>query len=62
MITQAHCKTYADDYQLLGRVPEISMQRATALMGISRSWTMLGNQLGRLAAIVEMEEKPKSPN
>jgi hypothetical protein len=33
MVTQAQCKTYADYYQLLGRFPEISMQRATILMG-----------------------------
>ena len=61
MITQAHCTTYADDYQLLGRVPGITMRRATILMGISRSWTTLAGQLGRLAAI-EMEEKPNLPN
>jgi len=61
MVTQEQCKTYADDYQLLGRVPEISMQRATILMGISRSWTTLAGQLSRLAAI-ETEEKPNPPN
>jgi hypothetical protein len=61
MVTQEQCKTYADDYQLLGRVPEISMQRATILMGISRSWTILAGQLSRLAAI-ETEEKPNPPN
>jgi hypothetical protein len=57
MVTQALCKTYADDYQLLGRAAEISMQRTTILMAISRSWTTLAGQLGRLADI-EAEEKP----
>jgi len=57
MITQAQCSSYAEHYQQLGRVAEISLQRATILMGISRSWTTLAGQLGRLAAI-EVEEKP----
>jgi hypothetical protein len=61
MVTQAQCNTYADYYQLLGRVPEISMRRATILMGISRSWTILAGQLSRLAEI-ETEEKPNPPN
>ena len=63
MITQAQCEGYADDYQRLGRTADISIQRATILMGISRSWTTLAGQLSRLADIVgretkEAEEKP----
>jgi hypothetical protein len=57
MITQIQCKTYADNYQLLGRATEISMQRATILMAISRSWTILAGQLGRLTAIEDEEKK-----
>jgi hypothetical protein len=57
MITQVQCRSYAENYQQLGRVVEISIQRATILMAISQSWTTLGFQLDRLAAI-EAEEKP----
>jgi hypothetical protein len=56
MVTQAQCKTYAADYRRLGRATEISVQRATILVAISRSWTILGSQLGHLADI-EAEEK-----
>ena len=64
MITQAQCKSYADDYQRLGRTADISIQRATILLAISRSWTTLAGQLGRLGDIdggreaKESEEKP----
>jgi hypothetical protein len=61
VVTRAQCIKYADDYQHLGLAPEISIQRATILMGISRSWAILDGQLARLAAI-EMEEKPNPPN
>ena len=57
MITQAQCRTYAEHYQQLGKAVEISHQRATILMVISRSWTTLAGQLDRLAAI-EAAEKP----
>ena len=64
MITQAQCKSYAGDYQRLGRTADISIQRATILLAISRSWTTLAGQLGRLGDIdggreaKEAEEKP----
>jgi hypothetical protein len=37
MPTAEQCKTYATEYQVLGREADISIQRATALMGISQS-------------------------
>jgi len=39
----------------LGTAHEISMQRATSLLGISLSWTTLARQLDRLAIIIEEE-------
>jgi hypothetical protein len=55
MPTAEQCKTYAAQYQLLGREADISIQRATALMGISLSWTTLASQLDRLSAIMKAE-------
>ena len=37
MVTQAECIGYAKDFEHLRRHPDISMQRATILMAISRS-------------------------
>ena len=57
MTTAEQCKTYATEYQYLGREANISTRRATALMGISKSWKILAGQLDRLAAIVRDESK-----
>jgi hypothetical protein len=60
MPTAEQCKTYATEYQHLGRDANISTRRATALMVISKSWKILAGQLDRLAAIAkdEMRESP----
>ena len=55
MPTAEQCKTYAAAYQRLGLEVEISIQRATALMGISQSWTTLASQLDRLSVITKNE-------
>jgi hypothetical protein len=55
MPTAEQCKTYAAEYQRLGLEIEISIQRATALMGISQSWTTLARQLDRLSVITKNE-------
>jgi hypothetical protein len=55
MPTAEQCKTYAAKYQRLGLGVEISIQRATALMGISQSWTTLARQLDRLSVITKNE-------
>ena len=57
MLTAEQCKTYATEYQHLGREANISTRRATALMGISKSWKILAGQLDRLAAIAKDESK-----
>jgi hypothetical protein len=57
MPTAEQCQTYATEYQHLGREANISTRRATALMGISKSWKILAGQLDRLAAIAKDESK-----
>jgi len=55
--TSEQCRAYATEHQLLGRDVEISMQRATILMGISRSWTILAGQIERLSVIQKEESE-----
>jgi len=50
-------RSYAAEYQSLGRGFDISHRRATLLMNISRSWTSLANQLDRLADLIKEESK-----
>jgi hypothetical protein len=57
MPTAEQCKTYAADYQRLGQEADISIRRAAVLMCISQSWTVLADQLDRLAVIVADESK-----
>jgi hypothetical protein len=57
MQTSKQCQAYAAEYQILGMVRDISIRRATALMGISRSWVTLAHQLDRLAEIERDESK-----
>jgi hypothetical protein len=42
----------------LGQKAEISIRRATVLMGMSRSWSALANQLERYDMIKEEEDRP----
>jgi hypothetical protein len=51
------CKTYAAEYQILGKDQKISARRSIGLLGISRSWTTLAHQLENLTAIVNEEGK-----
>jgi hypothetical protein len=55
MPTAEQCKTYATEYQRLGLEVEILIQRATALLRISQSWTTLASQLDRLSVITKNE-------
>jgi hypothetical protein len=55
MPTVEQCEAYAAECQSLGRKADVSIQRATALMGISQSWTVLASQLRRLADILKEE-------
>ena len=53
MIIASQCKIYAKDCQQLGLAADISTQRATILMAMSRSWTTLANQMLRYTIIKE---------
>ena len=41
MVSQTQCRAYAENYKRLAVVSKISIQRATVLMAISRSWITL---------------------
>ena len=55
MQTAEQLDFYAEEYLALATEPGISIRRAKALMGISRSWIILAEQLRRLAHIEEEE-------
>src|SRR5205807_10155469 len=44
MVTADQCRTYSNEHKVLGIAADISIQRATAHMGISRSWTFAGER------------------
>jgi hypothetical protein len=56
MVSEAQCRTYAEDYRRLSAVPDISLKRAMALMAVALSWIKLAGELERLADI-EAEER-----
>ena len=58
MTTVNQCEAYAAEYQARGTA--LSIQRATALMSISQSWTTLAGQLDRLAQIIGTSSALKS--
>jgi hypothetical protein len=55
MPTAEQCKTYAAECERLGLEDDISIRRATVLMCISASWTVLADQLDWLSDIVKEE-------
>jgi len=57
MPTAEQCNAYAGEYQLLGQQVGVSIRRAATLMAISQSWTILADQLERLADITKNESK-----
>jgi len=57
MPTAEQCNAYAAKYQLLGQQVGVSIRRAATLMAISQSWTILADQLERLADITKNESK-----
>ena len=56
MPTAEQCNAYAAEYRLLGQQVDVSIRRA-ATMAISQSWTILADQLERLADITKNESK-----
>jgi hypothetical protein len=57
LLTAQQCRTYATEYQRLGQQDNISIQRATALMGLANALEAAAFQLDRLTTIVNEEDK-----
>src|SRR6266403_6023312 len=55
MPTAEQCNAYAAEYRLLVQQVDVSIRRAATLMAISQSWTILADQLERLADITKDE-------
>jgi hypothetical protein len=57
MISATQCRDHAKECDRLGRERDISIQRATVLMGMAHSWDLLSDYTGRYEAIVKAETK-----
>ena len=57
MPTAEQCNAYAAEYRLLVQQVDVSIRSAATLMAISQSWTILADQLERLADITKNESK-----
>ena len=56
-ISAAECRFCAADCQRLAREPNVSIERATALMSLAQSWERLADDMGRYEAIAKAEPK-----
>jgi len=56
-ISAAECRFYVADCERLAKAPNISIERATALMSMAQSWEMLAEDTARYETIVEAETK-----
>jgi hypothetical protein len=57
MISIEQCRIYSSECEQLGKVDNTSIQRATILFAMSRTWTALANQRERFNAVVAEEGK-----
>ena len=57
MFTAEQCRIYAAEHQSLGQDTAISIQCATALMGLAHALETLAFQIDRLAIIMNEEGK-----
>ncbi|MEA2660172.1 MAG: hypothetical protein QOF64_2967 [Candidatus Binatota bacterium] len=57
MISAEQCRAYSAQCALLGRASDISAQRATILLAMSRTWVALANQKDRYDAMVASESR-----
>jgi hypothetical protein len=55
MITTTQCDAHINECRSLGTEPNISIQRATAIMAVCRGWLALRTQVVRYHAVVEEE-------
>jgi hypothetical protein len=57
MITSEQCKTYLTECEAMKNSPEISIQRATAIMGVCYALTALAQRLKRYDGVVQEENR-----
>jgi hypothetical protein len=57
MISAEQCRAYSAQCAVLGRASDISAQRATILLAMSRTWVALANQKDRYDAMVASESR-----
>jgi hypothetical protein len=57
LISAAECRAYAQECERLGRAPDISIHRATALISMAQCWDTLAEDTARYEAIVKAEAK-----
>jgi hypothetical protein len=56
MITSEQCKSPLKECEAMGTAPEISIQRATAVMGICHALVALAQRLKRYDRVVQQEK------
>jgi hypothetical protein len=57
MITSEQCKTYLSECEVMGTSPEISIQRATAILGVYHALAALTQRLKRYDGVVREENR-----
>ena len=57
MITSEQCKTYLSECEVMGTSPEISSQRATAILGVYHALAALTQRLKRYDGVVREENR-----
>ncbi len=57
MVTAQQCTAHSMECKVLSGGRNVSIQRATVLMAMARSWLGLANQTERYEAIVKQETK-----
>jgi|RhiMethySRZTD1v2_1073278.scaffolds.fasta_scaffold237704_2 hypothetical protein len=57
MITVIECKAYLDECKVLGAAPEITIERATAIMAVCRAWLEMSRVVARYDAVVRQERE-----
>jgi hypothetical protein len=56
MVSIEQCRIYSSECEQLGKVADTSIQRATILFAMSRTWTILANQVKRFDEVLRDEE------
>jgi hypothetical protein len=57
MISAQQCRTYSAQCAALGKAPDVSAQRATILLAMSRTWSALANQTERYDALLAADDR-----